>query len=796
VATGERRPFREFGGWLRARRLALRWTQEELAERLRYDVTYLRKIEWGERKASEGFLARAAEVFELPVESLPPPEGGAVRPRLLPSLPTSFVGRLAEVDAVSDLLLGGIRLLTLVGAPGIGKTRLALAVAATLDGRLAHGASFVSLVTVADPADVPAAVAGGLGVRPAGDGDIEAVLAEHLRGQERLLVLDNFEHVLGAAPFVARVLAAAPALRVLVTSREALHLAGESQYPVPPLPVGAGEPAVALFVDRARAVRPDFVLDEHNVSTVVQICARLDGVPLAIELAAGTARLMSPQELVAALDRALDLPIAGPLDAPAHHRTLRTTVDWSYRLLAADEQALLARLGTFVGGFTLDAATAVCAGTAAATDRPAIVTSIASLVGKSLVETRPEAGGRTRFVLLETIREYARARLDERGETDVVAARHAAWAVELAETAASRLTTKDQLHWLDVVAADHANLLTALAWAEPRQPELVVRLAGALWRFWWTRSYVAEGRQWLERALAVAPHHDQWWIRAANGAGVLARTQGDYERARALFQEAATHARASGRNDDLAFALGSLGMVAENQGNYDEGERLLEQGLALYRSVGDQRGIGHMLSGLGGIASYRGDAAGARSLLDQALAAFRAVEDRWSIAVASGNLGWVAYIAGETPLARSWYRHSLEMWRDLADEHGVANALSNLGRVALREGDLPSATGFYEEALLLVRRVGERRQLAECLEGLAGVAAGRGQRARAVCLYSAATGLRESIGAPLWPADRAAQGATLDGLKAALGGRAYEDAWAEGRCMTVDDSVSFALLRA
>jgi predicted ATPase/transcriptional regulator with XRE-family HTH domain/Tfp pilus assembly protein PilF len=796
MPAGERRPFREFGGWLRARRLALRWTQDELAERLRYDVTYLRKIEWGERKASAGFLARLAEVFELPVESLPPPEGGAARPRRLPSPPTSFVGRLDEVDAVADLLLGGNRLVTLVGAPGIGKTRVAIAVAAKLDERLAHGASFVSLVTVADAADVPAAVAAALDVRTNDPADVEGLLAQHLRADERLLVLDNFEHVVAAGPFVARLLAAGPALRVLVTSREALHVAGESQYPVPPLPVAPGDVAVALFVDRARAVRPDFALDDRNRDAVARICARLDGVPLAIELAAGSARLMSPDELVAALDRALDLPSIGPADTPTHQRSLRSTIEWSYRLLAADEQVLLARLGIFVGGFTLDATAAVCAGPGGATDRPAVVAGLASLVGKSLVETRPESAGRTRFLLLETIREFARGRLEESGEADELARRHATWALELAETAAPHLTASDQLHWLDIVAAEHPNLLAALAWADRRNPELGVRLAGALWRFWWMRGYVTEGRRWLERVLATAPHDNQWWIRAANGAGVLARTQGDYGRARALLAESAALARAEGRADELAFAVATLGMVQQNQGNYDDAERLLQESLSLYRSIGDQRGIGHVLSGLATIASYRGDVSAARTLLEQALAAFRATDDRWSIAAASANLGWVAYTAGETPLARSWYRHSLETWRDLADDHAAANTLGNLGHVAFREGDLTAATGFYEEALLLVHRLGERRQLAECLEGLAAVAAARGRRDRAVCLYATAAGLREAIGAPPWPGDRTAQRAAVDELRASLGRRAYDEAWAEGSRLTVDESVSLALRRA
>jgi predicted ATPase len=800
VAEGDRRPFREFGSWVRARRLARRWTQEELADRLRYDVTYVRKIEWGERKASEPFLARVAEVFELPVQSLPPPTGPRTHATSLPSPTTSFVGREADVEVVGDQLLTGTRLLTLVGAPGIGKTRLAVEVATRLDAQLANGSSFVSLVTVADADAVPAAVGASLGLPAADAEEAERLLAEHLRAQERLLVLDNFEHVLGAGPFVARLLASTPSVRVLATSREALHVGGEAQYPVPALPVdlrsppSSASPAIALFVDRARIVSPGFALDEHNADDVGEICRRLDGVPLAVELAAGAARLMSPRELLVALDRVLELPTAGPHDAPAHQRTLRATIDWSYRLLADDEQALLARLGVFAGGFTLDAAAVVCG--RPGIDRASVVTSVAGLVGKSLLETRVGIAGGTRYIPFETIREYAVAQLARRGEVEDARRRHAAWAAEWLESAAPHLTTKDQAHWLDVMTVEHPNLLAALTWAQSQQPRLALRLAGALWRYWWFRGQLADGRRRLEAALVASPADDEWRIRAVNGAGVLARTQGDYGRAVALFEEAAVLARGAGRDDELAFALASLGTVEQNQGDYDAAERLLAESLSLYRSIGDERGAGHALNGLGNVAAYRGDEAGARTYLDEALAAFRAIEDRWSIAAASANLGWVAYTAGEVGLARGWYVHSLGLFRELGDEHGVANALGNLGRVAFDEGDLTSANGYYDEALLIVTQLGERRQVAECIEGVAGVAAAQGRRPQAVRLYSAAAALRESIGAPLWPRERDTQSVALDELRHALGRPAFDEAWAEGRRLTVDDAVALALGRA
>jgi predicted ATPase/Tfp pilus assembly protein PilF len=800
----ERRPYREFGSWLRARRLARRWTQEELATRLSYDVTYVRKIEWGERKATEGFRARLAEVFELPVESLPDPEAGTAAPKVLPTPATSFVGRSGDVEAVVGLLLSRARLVTLLGAPGIGKTRLAIEVAAGLDERLPHGSWFVPLVTVVDPATVPVAICDALGLRTTGPEAAEKLLVDHLRQHELLLVLDNFEHVVPAAPLVAHLLAGAPALRVLATSREALRVTGETEYSVPPLPIApagteprsersARSPAVTLFVDRARLAQPSFTVGDEDVDAVVGICERLDGVPLAIELAAAAARLLSLQALLDALDYVLDLPTRGPQDAPAHQQTLRTTIDWSYQLLEEEHRTLMARLGIFVGGFTLDGVAAVCRG--GGVDRPAVVAGVAALVTKSLLETRPDAPGGSRILMLEAIREYALERLNERHEIDDLGQRHAAWYVELAERAERQLTGKEQARWLDVLGAEHANLRAALSWAVLHRPPEALRLAGALWRFWWMRGHVSEGRRWFEDVLGRARGDDRCRVRAAVGAGVLAGTQGDYGPAEKLLEEAAALAESSGADEELALALVSLGVVQENQGRYETATALFDRSLSIYRKVGSQRGIGHALNCLGNAAVYRGDNASAREFFDQALAAFHAVEDQWSIALACANLGWVAYASGDTKLARSWYSHSLSLCRTVGDQRGIANALSNMGRVAFKEGDLPAATGFIEEALLLVRRIGERRAVAECLEELAAVAAADGELLRAARLYAAAAMLRETLGAPLWPTEAQAQQEVLEGVRAGLSAHQLEEAWAEGRRMTTDEAVSLALAR-
>ena len=799
-----RRPYREFGAWMRARRLARRWTQEELATLLGYDVTYVRKIEWGARRATEGVRARLAMVFELPVESLPAADTVAAAVARLPSPATSFLGRAFEVVEVTELLLGqsgagsGVaspsRLVTLIGAPGIGKTRLAIEVAARLDDRLEHGSRFVPLLTTEDPADVALAICTALGLPTTGAQGAERLLADYLRPLELLVVLDNFEHVAAAAPLVASLLGEASGLRVLVTSREPLRVAGETQFPVPPLAFGGrDEPAVALFGDRARMVRPDFTMAAHDVEQVAAICSRLDGVPLAIELAAAATRLMSPAALLGELDHVLDLPSTGPRDAPAHQQTLRATIDWSYRLLDDDDRALFAQLGIFVGGFTLEAATAVCG--RVAVDRSRVVAGVASLVDKSLLETRPDAPGGSRFVALQAIREFALERLEERGGGEELRRRQALHYAELAETAADHLTGKNQAAWLDILGVEHANLLAALRWTLPADPSTALRLAGALWRFWLLRSHFTAGREWLERTLAAGSPDDPARIRAATGAGVLARSQGDYDRAEQLSDQATALARQRGVTEDVALAILNSGIVAEHRGRYDTAASRFEESLALYETAGSKRGVGHALNCLGNVALDRGAPEEAISYFERALTAFKLLEDHWSVALACTNLGWVAHVGGDAGRARTWYSHSLALHRSLGHERGIANTLCNLGRVARMEDDWRSATAYLEEALLLFRRLGERRGVAECLGELAATAAGEDRPGRAAQLYSAATGLRNAIGAPLSPGDVEAQERVLGGVREALGEPAFAEAWADGRGMSLDDAVLLALTR-
>jgi predicted ATPase/Tfp pilus assembly protein PilF len=787
------RPYREFGAWLRARRLARRWTQEELAARLSYDVTYVRKIEWGTRKATEGFLARLAEAFELPVESLPDPETGPVDAPTLPVPATSFLGRQREVEELTGLLAGTRnRLVTLLGAPGIGKTRLAIELARRLDDHFEHGARFVPLLELKDPAGVAAAACEAVGLRAPSPQGADRLLADHLRQQELLLVLDNFEHVLGAAPLVATLLAEDRAVRLLVTSREPLRVAGETQFPVPPLASGqAGDGAVGLFVERARTVRPGFSTDDpRDVDAVARICERLDGVPLAIELAAGATRLMTPAELLGELSRTLDLPSEGPLDAPAHQRTLRATIDWSYRLLDGDERTLFARIGVFAGGFTLDSGVAVCGD---GFSRAAVLAGLASLVSKSLLMTRSGARGGSRAAPLESIREYALERLDERDEAAELRRRHAAHFAAMAEASEAGLTGPDQAGWLDALGDEHANFLAALQWAVACEPATALRLAGGLWRFWLLRGHFTEGRHWLRQALTAGLPDDPARARAAVGAGVLARSQGDYDEADRLFEEAAALARAHRDDQHLALARQNSGIVAENRGRYDDAASLFQESLALSRAAGSQRGVGHALNGLGHVALDRGDLASATGFFEQALAAFRNLEDQWSIALVCTNLGWVAQTSGDTAQARTWYSRSLAVHRSLGHQRGIANTLCNIGRVAATDGEASAARAFLEEALLMFRRLGERRGVAECLEELAALAVREGLLARAARLYSAAAALRDAIGIPPLPTQLEVHGQSLAVVQAGLDRHAFEEAWTDGRGMSTDEAITVAL---
>ena len=771
----------------------------ELARRLGYDVSYIRKIEWGERRPSEAFRIRIAQTLALPVSTLPRSEA-PTEPRRVPEAGDPLIGRESDVAAVTALLDNGARVVTIVGAPGIGKTRLALTLAAQFDDRLAAGARFVPLVDVADAAGVPKAIGQAIGATLlAGDAWIEPIVAV-LQSQATLLVLDNFEHVVQAALVVAQLVAQLPMLVVLVTSRQALGLGAETVYGLPPLALAhrpdgppdrlADVPAIALFVARAQKVRPDFTLDSANAAAVAEICTRLQGIPLAIEMAAGAVRLLSPAALLAEIGHGLDLPVTGPRDARTHHRTLRGAIQWSFELLRPDERTLMRRLAVFAGGCTLDAAEAVCRlQDGLASEYRA---GLLALAAKSLLDPVDDDTTGTRYVALEAVRELAMERLRASGELVQVERRYAAWFLQLAEANADRLTGPEQVAALALLDAERVNMRAALRWSLVEQPQTALALCAALWRYWWMRGHLAEGRHWLDAALARASSGPAVRAVALVGAGVLARTQGAYGESLERLEEGARLSRSIDDARTLALALINLGITAEHQGDSSRALELLKESLSLYATCKDNRGVAHCMNCLGTAWLGRGDLGKAAALFEEALPIFQREGDAWSAAMVLGNLGWVEQKQGRSAVARLLYERSLATFRTLGEDRGVAHQLVNLGMASQDPDGATEVAGLFEEAFLLFSCLGERRGMAEAIEALA-VALSRTEPAAAAVLLGAAQALRRRIDAPLGPDDRARHDRVVEVVRAELDQRSFDVAWQQGRMMQPEEAVAASL---
>jgi predicted ATPase/class 3 adenylate cyclase len=686
----------------------------------------------------------------------------------LPEQPTPLLGRQREVAAVRALLLReDVRLVTLTGPGGIGKTRLGLQVAADLTERLSDGVFLVTLASITDPGLVAPTIAQTLGLREAGGRSASESLQAYLATKQLLLVLDNFEQVVAASPVVADLLAACPRLKVLVTSRQALRVRGEHEFPVPPLdlPEGPGNvatlsqsAAAVLFIERALAVKPDFTLTDDAARAVAEICRRLDGLPLAIELAAARVKLLPPDAMLARLSSRLDLLTAGARDLPDRQRTLRDAIGWSYDLLAPDEQALFRRLAVFAGGWTLAAAEVI----AAATGTPdlALFDGLGSLVDKSLVRQR-EVGARRepRFSMLETIREYGLEQLGASGEDETLRRAHAAYYLDLAEQAEPHLTRSEQGVWLERLEREHDNLRAALGWArDSGDVALGLRLAGALWRFWYTHGYLSEGRSCLEEMLALAEGRDDAALgsmraKALYGAATLASTQDDFARALALWQMSLAQSREVGDNVVAASALNALGLTTLQQGAPEQAIAFFEESLALGRAVGEPWGI-------------------ARTLL---------------------SLGQIAYVQADYPRARSLFEECLALMRQVGSMSHSAVALLYLGHVAREQNDLSRALALYQEALALSQALGDKLRLAREMEGLATVAGAQDHAERAVRLLAAAAAMRDLLGSAQHPMDRPAVDRVLEHLRATLGESAFAAAWAAGQALSLEDAIYEAL---
>jgi predicted ATPase/class 3 adenylate cyclase len=789
---------------------------------------------------------RSVHLYQVTLADLPtnvaPPRTLGSHQGGLPVQPTSLIGREREVmTVVQRLRRPEVRLVTLTGPGGAGKTRLGIQVAAELRDQCAAGVCFVSLAAINDAPLVLPTIAQALGIRETEGQSLLTRLIDVLQPQPVLLFLDNFEQVVGAAAQVADLLTACPQLKVLVTSREVLHVRAEHEFVVPPLAlpdpthlpnlaVLARLPSVALFVQRTQAVKAAFQLTTSNARAVAEICVQLDGLPLAIELAAAHMKLLSPQALLARLGRRLAMLTSGSRDAPTRQQTLRNTIAWSYQLLDAREQRLFRWLSVFVGGCTLQAAEAVCA--RAGDGEGQVLDGIAALIDKSLLQRlEPTGAGHAGpdLRMLETIREYGQEALMAHGEAASARQAHTEYFCLVAEEAEAALQGPRLVTWLERLERAHDNIRAALGWAlESDRAATALRLSTALERFWVIRGHRHEGLAFLERALAGSAEVAMAVrAKALLAAARLAFVQSRYDRGEALAQESLALFRELGDRRGIALALDRLGMAAWRQGNFAAARVLMQEALALFQALEDQGRVAWSLFTLGLLNTKQSEYTRACALFEESVTLFRQlgnkrgiaaaltqwagtlfvsqaeptlvdpllqegfglqreVGDQEGIAVSSLFLGWVALSQGDMATARARGEEGLALYRKMEHREGMAEALCLLGKVEVARGDYAAARVLYEESLAMASEIGDKELLASGLAGLARVVAGQGEPTWAVRLWGSAEAQREAIGAPLQPIERADYEQAVAAVRDHLGDSAFVAAWTQGRALTAE----------
>lgn len=862
-----------FSDWLRQRRTDLGVPRDELADQVGFSRAMLRKLESGERRPSGQIASLLADYFRVPNDEreafvtfarvgVSTPIGGRVAARApwrtaqvlqtnLPTMLTPLIGREEEVQAaIGQLLHARTRLFSMTGPPGVGKTRLALQVASNLVDEFEDGVFFIDLAPVVDPDRVLPMIAANLGLKESGELPIESLLLNHLRDRRILLLLDNFEQVLDAAAGIVKLLEASPWLKVLLTSREALHVRGERRFSVRPLglpslkrlpPVNAltDYPSVALFVERAAAVDTRFELMEENARDVAEVCVGLEGLPLAIELAATRARHLTPYQMRLALASRLKLSEDGGRDLPVRQRTLKSAIEWSYSLLSQAEQALFRNLSVFVGGFTIASAKAVSKAMDehVASRQTSTLQALLSLVDKNLVKQEspgmassprsrvdfPEAPEETRYGMLEAIREYAWQELHEPGQQEEAAAvemRHALYFMNLVEEAEPVLAGKTaEGDWLVRLDAEHNNLLAAIRWAASYKgslsapngemltsgsssqiaAEIGLRIACILWRFWYVRGYIREWQEYLSTALALCPPLDAlqpYRAKALTGAGTLAIWRGDYASARRLFEESLAIRRELGDKKSVASALNNLGVIASMQGDYASSRVLYEESLTIRRELKDgvdKTSTANMLHNMAELAGLEGDYASSRALYEESLALRREIGSKEGIAHTLRELGMVIHRQGNPTSARALLEESITIQRELGDKMGMTGALSYLGSIACDQDDYASARSLYRESLSIRREIGAKVLIAGSLADLGHLAAKVGDAYRGATLLAAAAALWEAMNRVPSTYARKIYEQGLTYARDQLTETAFAEAWAEGRALSALNAVALAL---
>jgi predicted ATPase/DNA-binding SARP family transcriptional activator len=673
----------------------------------------------------------------------------------LPVSSSSFVGREGESRELVELLRDReVRLVTLTGAGGIGKTRLALHVAELVKGAYEHGVVFAPLETLQDSALIPSALGRALDLQHE-VGDIAKALTEHLRSRHMLMLLDNFEHLLTGVSQVSDLLLASPGLSVMVTSRALLGLTGEYEFRVPPLSLpSVGDHASlerseagALLIARARAAVPGISIATADMDALSEICTRLDGLPLAIELVAPRLRLMSPSILLSRLESGLGSLANGPKDAPARQQTLRQTLDWSYALLDTGDQTVFRRASVFAGSFLLDAAEAVCRHEG----EPSVIDAVESLLGQSMLIHDSGPHDEPRFRMLEVIREFGRERLIESDDLRGTSRRHAHYYLELARSSEPALTGPEQESSLKRLRLDLENFRAALRWLQESDPDRGLEMAAVLTGFWVMEGLLSEGRSWLEHFLSNT-------VEAPEG--------------------------------QRAAALRALGRLAFAQGDFPAAERFFQESLEAYERLRDQTGIRAMLGNVGATAYERGDLRRARDLLDRALRLAREAGDLEAAAFAHNNLGELAKTTGDVAGAIAHFEESLALLRKLGDKDREAAALANLGAAVLEVGDIERALRLLWESLVIFHQLGENvSEVAQCLSAVAQALFELGHAADSARLLGAASGLRDTIGSPIQPTDRQAHDRLLIAVTRALGDASFREEHAKGRTMSIEEAI-------